>query len=352
MTRSWVSSVIERLERGPVVRATMIRAAGSTPREVGAAMLVSATDFEGTIGGGNLEFVALKVARDLIDRRFEGAWLREVHDYPLGPQLFQCCGGYAWVLFELFSTSEKQWLTDLANAQSGRFALFARPLQTGIPLALVLSHREARDWPAAVLRPVREMLARMRPSEALLVDGLDKGTTWFIEPAEQPKVALYLYGAGHVGREIARVVAGLPFELVWIDTARERFPEGPLPQAHVAENPAELAAQAPPGAFHLVMTCSHALDQSICHSVLKRGEFNFLGLIGSKTKRARFVQRFRAAGIDAALVERLVCPIGVAGVTGKEPAVIAVSTAAQLMQELRKPTKAAAQAKIVELTRS
>jgi xanthine dehydrogenase accessory factor len=94
------------------------------------------------------------------------------------------------------------------------------------------------------------------------------------------------------------------------------------------------------------------LDQSICHSVLKRAEFSFLGLIGSKTKRARFVQRFRAAGIDAALVERLVCPIGVAGVTGKEPAVIAVSTAAQLMQELRKPTKAAAQAKIVELTRS
>jgi xanthine dehydrogenase accessory factor len=352
MTRSWVSSVIERLEQGPVVRATVIRAAGSTPREVGAAMLVSATGFEGTIGGGNLEFVALKTARDLIDRRAEGAWLREAHDYPLGPQLFQCCGGYASVLFELFTTSEKQWLADLANAQSGRLALFARPLHTGVPLALVFGHAEALDWPVPALRSVREMLAGMPSSVPLLVDGLGTESTWFIELAEQPKVALYLYGAGHVGREIARVVAGLPFEMVWIDTARERFPEGALRHAHVAENPAELGEQAPAGAFHLVMTYSHALDQRICHAILKRAEFGFLGLIGSKTKRARFVQRFLAAGIDAALVERLVCPIGVAGVMGKEPAVIAVSTAAQLMHELRKPTKAAAQAKIVELTRS
>ena len=89
---------------------------------------------------------------------------------------------------------------------------------------------------------------------------------------------------------------------------------------------------APAGAFYLVLTHSHDLDLAITHAILRRGDFGFLGLIGSKTKRARFEHRLAERGIAPALLERMVCPIGVPGIEGKEPEVIAVAVVAQLLQ--------------------
>jgi xanthine dehydrogenase accessory factor len=109
--------------------------------------------------------------------------------------------------------------------------------------------------------------------------------------------------------------------------------------------PPPFAGGAAAGAFHLVLTYSHALDLAICHSLLRRGDFRFLGLIGSATKRARFLKRLAELGIGEARLERLVCPIGVPGIGGKEPAMIALSVAAQLVQlataaEARTPAQA------------
>ena len=93
-----------------------------------------------------------------------------------------------------------------------------------------------------------------------------------------------------------------------------------------------LASAAPAGAWHIVMTYSHALDLAICHAVLRRGDFGHLGLIGSATKRARFMKRLTELGIAPAALARLNCPIGLPGIDGKEPGMIAVAVAAQLVQ--------------------
>lgn len=150
-----------------------------------------------------------------------------------------------------------------------------------------------------------------------------------------PRFTLQLYGAGHVGRAIVRLLAGIACRVQWIDERESEFPREPLPphieRLCVEPVQAEVAA-APPGAFYLVLTHSHALDLAISLAILQRGDFAYFGLIGSKTKRARFEHRLRERGCAPHLIDRMVCPIGVAGVVGKEPEVIALAVVAQLLQ--------------------
>lgn len=154
-------------------------------------------------------------------------------------------------------------------------------------------------------------------------------------PAPQPLFALQLYGAGHVGRAIARLLETLPCTVQWIDEREGEFPATPSAASvqRLCIEPLEAeVAQAPPGAFYLVLTHSHALDLAITEAILRRGDFGFLGLIGSATKRASFLRRFRQRGIGEPALARLTCPIGVAGIAGKQPEVIAVAVVAQLLQ--------------------
>lgn len=149
-----------------------------------------------------------------------------------------------------------------------------------------------------------------------------------------PTRHLYLFGAGHVGTAVARIVATLPYRLHWIDgrpgMAAAAAAIG-LPLT-VAREPGLEVDSAAADALYSVMTHSHALDLEICERVLRRGDFAFLGLIGSATKRARFVKRLGGRGISEPLLQRLVCPIGVGGIRSKLPAAIAVGLAAQLLQ--------------------
>jgi xanthine dehydrogenase accessory factor len=221
---------------------------GSAPREAGTRMWVSATEVHGTIGGGNLEYTALKIAREMLlssekqkDRKFA-----------LGDSLGQCCGGSVTLRFSL------------------------------------------KD----------EVLA------------------------DQPAFDVVLFGAGHVGKEVARILERLPCRLTWIDPRPEVFPASVKAKVVIEEEPAWMVDEAPPGAFYLVMTHSHALDLEIVERVLKRNDFAFLGLIGSETKAAKFRLRLRQKNIPA---ERLVCPIGLVK-AGKHPAEVAVSAVAQLLE--------------------
>jgi xanthine dehydrogenase accessory factor len=163
---------------------------------------------------------------------------------------------------------------------------------------------------------------------------LDAGTLvrW---PDEPPRFTLQLYGAGHVGRAIVRLLEGLPCRVQWIDEREDEFPAS-RSAAHIERmcvEPVEAEVDAaPPGAFYLVLTHSHDLDLRITEAILRRGDFGYLGLIGSKTKRARFLHRFEQRGIAAEALERLTCPIGVPGIEGKAPEVIAVAVVAQLLQ--------------------
>jgi xanthine dehydrogenase accessory factor len=150
-------------------------------------------------------------------------------------------------------------------------------------------------------------------------------------PPPAPRFALQLYGAGHVGRAIVKLLADIDCAVTWVDEREAEFPGEPSPP-HIERRcvdavEAEVATAAPGAAF-LILTHRHDLDLAITREALKRGDFAFCGLIGSATKRARFEHRLQSEGLDT---RRLVCPIGLPGITGKEPAVIAVAVVAQLL---------------------
>ncbi|MFW7348524.1 MAG: xanthine dehydrogenase accessory protein XdhC [Pigmentiphaga sp.] len=144
---------------------------------------------------------------------------------------------------------------------------------------------------------------------------------------------LWLYGAGHVARALVHVMLPLPFRIRWLDTRENVFPlplPGQVETVHADDLAAEVA-DAAPGAMHLVMTHSHALDFDIVRAVLARGDAAYCGLIGSATKRVTFERRLRARGMAEASIESLMCPVGLPAVEGKLPGIIAVSVAAQLL---------------------
>jgi xanthine dehydrogenase accessory factor len=287
---------------GPVARVVVAAVEGSTPREAGAAMLVWADGQSGTIGGGALEFAAaeraraaLAAGRDRLDRA------------PLGPALGQCCGGAVTLLTEV-------WTAARLSALSGDVVV-ARPVPGG-PAAMPLS----------VSRLLAAARGRGERPAPVLKDG------WMVEPILRPARALWVWGAGHVGRAIVTMLAPIPdVAITWVDTAEGRFPED-MPQGVtrlVASNPADLVAYAPREAEHLILTYSHALDLELCHRLLGHG-FAACGLIGSRTKWARFRSRLAALGHGEASIARIRCPIGDPGL-GKHPQAIAVGVAHQLL---------------------
>ena len=162
-------------------------------------------------------------------------------------------------------------------------------------------------------------------------------------PEPAPLFHLQLYGAGHVGRAIATLLATLDVEVDWIDEREDEFPPlttlaTPWP-AHIRRvcvDAVEAEVRvAPAGAFYLVLTHEHDLDLRISEAILRRGDFGYLGLIGSRPKRQRFIHRFEQRGVEADAIARLTCPIGVEGIQGKQPEVLALGVVAQLLQAAR-----------------
>lgn len=325
-------------KRDAHVRVTVIAVIGSAPREIGAAMIVSEAGTSGTIGGGALEHRAIALARGILAKASpEEPWPRECTEFPLGPALGQCCGGWVELVFEVL-------VDGIGMGHPPLGALVVRPLRAGAAPRIISDRRAARGLPFAVARVVQRMLSGRQPTRFELVEA--DGERWIVEPVAEPRTPLFIYGAGHVGRQLVRVLVDLPFDITWVDVSAERFPMETAPIADCAssclrvatDRPQDVAALAPGGAFHLVLTYSHALDEEITRVLLRAGEFGYLGLIGSRTKRARFIQRFRAAGIPDQAIARLVCPIG-AGITRrKEPAMIAVAVAAELLAALDRAT--------------
>jgi xanthine dehydrogenase accessory factor len=158
--------------------------------------------------------------------------------------------------------------------------------------------------------------------------------TLLLEPIEPPAFHIALFGAGHVGKALVRLLADVPCRVTWIDTRDHIFPET-IPgniTINVSDEPESEIGALPAGSFVLVMTHSHPLDQRILAAALKRDDFRYVGLIGSATKRARFIRRLKTSGVSEAELARLTCPIGIEGAGGKHPAEIAIAVAAQLLQ--------------------
>lgn len=302
--------LIDAIEaEGSAALVTLARVEGSSPREAGARMVVRPSGgFHGTIGGGALEFAALEAAQAAL---VAGRGPAQNRSLALGPELGQCCGGRVEWRIETFDARDLDDLSSLAIVEgAGAATLRAR---------LRLDGRVERALASGAYAPRRS--------------GRRAGEDEWSEPLGVSAPAVYLFGAGHVGRALALALAPLPFAVRWIDSRRSAFPArapANVSLIHAPEPAAELAA-APDRALIVVMTHSHALDLEIVAAALSAERFGFVGLIGSATKRARFLSQMRAAGLAEAALARLVCPIGVAGLESKDPAVIAASTAVQLL---------------------
>lgn len=241
---------------------------GSVPREAGAWMAVFAGSTQGSIGGGHLEWQAIDQARELLTRQ-SGASARR---YALGPSLGQCCGGEVTLQFEAVSA------TDLPR--------------------------------------LRQHLAAQQ-------------ALW-------PPVALF--GGGHVARALVQLLGRLPFLVHWVDSRDGIFPDTLPAHVHAEHSdPVQRAvAGLAPGSRVLIMSFSHAEDLDVVVACLlrqrSRGDLSFIGLIGSRSKWATFSHRLAERGFSEMELAQVTCPIGVAGIAGKTPEVIAIAVAAQLLQ--------------------
>ncbi|MDO9357450.1 MAG: xanthine dehydrogenase accessory protein XdhC [Polaromonas sp.] len=259
---------LKRLALEPAVLVRVTATEGSVPREAGAWMAVFSDALIGTIGGGHLEYQAIATARDQLAAQGQAAAPESSGRFVLGPSLGQCCGGVVTLHFRAVG-------------------------------------------PADIARLRRDL-----DSDAL---------------------PLALFGGGHVGQALVDVLARLPFALTWIDSRDGIFP-GALPASVNCEHSEPVQGAVPglvPQSRVLIMSFSHAEDLDIVAECLKRqrkqGDLPYIGLIGSYTKWATFRHRLESRGFTAAELDQVTCPIGLPGIEGKEPEVIAVAVAAQLL---------------------
>ena len=242
---------------------------GSVPRSPGAWMAVFRNSLVGTIGGGHVEFQAIKLARE----RLNGATVASTVRFALGPSLGQCCGGVLHLRFDVVS-----------------------------------------------------------------VDDLAKVEAWLLSQQQQTRQPIALFGGGHVGRALIGILGTLPFAVTWVDSRDEIFPPE-LPDNVATEHSDPVHASVsdlPTGCRVLIMSFSHAEDLDVVAACLMRqrarGDLPYIGLIGSKTKWATFRHRLAERGFSEVELAQVTSPIGVSGIAGKEPEVIAVAVAAQLLQ--------------------
>lgn len=247
---NWISALAGLQQRGEAaVLVTIIEERGSTPRNAGSKMVVSAEKLYDTIGGGHLEHKAQQIAREMLEQRCREPRLER---FSLGASLGQCCGGATVLLFE---------------------------------------------------------------------------------PMGQPQAHIAVFGAGHVGRALVPLLAGLPCKVRWIDSRETQFPEC-IPagvEKVLNDEVVDEVENMPAGSYFIVMTHNHALDLELTAAILKRDDFAYFGLIGSDTKRAKFEHRLRDRGFANETVQRMRCPLGIAEVKGKLPVEIAVSIAGEVI---------------------
>jgi xanthine dehydrogenase accessory factor len=329
--RDWPRALQRALEREPViVRIVLAEVRGSAPREPGACMLVGRQLLEGTIGGGALEWQALAVARSMLaDAAPPGQLQRLV----LGAGLAQCCGGAVQVWIERHTRAQPEWLAAAGRAGRSGPAVLRTTMSAGTVERAVFGAHDAAQCADAETRamlqePVARAPVRLRRSA--------EGHVRLLERLDEQVPPLWLYGAGHVGQALARILMALPLQLTWIDSRAGIFPSLPTSAVRAlhAADPVSTVARAPAGTRYLVLTHSHPLDYALCRAILARGDSAWTGLIGSASKAARFRSRLARDGLSAEAIARLVCPIGIDGIDSKWPAAIAVAVAAQVLQDL------------------
>ena len=356
--RIW-SAVAEMIaSHGRCALVTVAAVRGSAPREAGARIVVAPDGgFRGTIGGGELEWQAIGVARDALSR---DAPIATLGRFTLGPDLGQCCGGSVRLLTEVLDRNRLDEARALAAREAtGPFVTRGRIGPRGVDRLVVdgappdtldadgtdrslhgptiVDASTGRD-DASEGRRDGQSRGRRRDDNTGVAPAGDsivlEGDNVVVERFCDARRPVWLFGAGHVGRALMLALAPLPFEVTWIDERADAFPAAAPANVRTVRSadPAGEVARAPAGALIVVMTHSHARDLAIVHAALAAGRFGYVGLIGSASKRARFTRRLREAGVPDTRIAKLVCPIGLSTIGSKHPAAIAAGVAVQLLE--------------------
>jgi len=337
----WLDALAHALEHaGRAVLVVVAGVQGSVPRESGAAMVVTHDGLSGTIGGGHLEFEATRMAREALRDGQAATWLVR---FPLAARVGQCCGGVATLVFAAIDATARPWL-DAANAclRSGApFALVGALGGSAVNTArLVVTADDTRgslgdrDLDSAAIAFARTRLASAMTGATLMpVPG---STDHLVVHVTRPDpFPVLVFGNGHVGRALVRVLSVLPMQVRWVDEREDDFPREALANVEVVvtDVPEAEIRVAPPRAAVVVTTHSHALDFALVEAALDRDDWRYVGMIGSRAKRAQLERRLAARGVAPERLRRVTCPIGAGlpGLDGKAPGVIAVAVAAELL---------------------
>ncbi len=332
----WLQQLQLMLQSGNrVVIVSVASVKGSTPREPGAKMLVSATKVCNTIGGGHLEYKAIQLARNMLSQDLPNNLQR----FSLGASLGQCCGGIVTLFFETLCNST-DWLSELQHQQVlAQNCVQVIPVMNsaGLPRLIVSANTCKINSPDEALIDIAPLVSfarfMLQNSEVAAIKRVENNDYVF-DPVIHPDFSVYLFGAGHVGEAVIKYLAELPCRVNWVDTRDEQLPDT-VPanvDAICTDNPQAIIAEASAGSYFLVMTHDHRLDQDLAESILKKNDFCYFGLIGSKTKRRKFEHRLSHRGITADQLSRMTCPIGISGINSKQPATIALAVTAELVQ--------------------
>ncbi|MBT8137790.1 MAG: xanthine dehydrogenase accessory protein XdhC [Gammaproteobacteria bacterium] len=334
---NWPQQLVQLKQNGePFVVVTVSNTRGSTPRETGAKMFVTADSISGTIGGGQLEHECTAIAAKWLCQPQQPETFSRT--FTLGADCGQCCGGVAEVRFDQVHPAEADWI-DAVEAALVRaepaVLVTTGDTRTGITRRVVCNSESGAASDDPVQQVADDIIRQQAPALRTTVSRAGNlQVPALFEPLHQTRFQIVVFGAGHVGSALVATLAALPCQVSWVDNREGIFPTR-LPEnvttIETAE-PATAVEQIGSGACYVVMTHSHAIDLDICARVLQRDNIAYCGLIGSRSKRRQFEKRLRRMGIDEQQLARLTCPIGIDGISGKRPGEIAVAVAAQLLQ--------------------
>lgn len=250
------------------IRVEVDQVHGSTPRNQGTWMLVSGAQIFGTIGGGELENIAIKHAREMLTTEIDIPTDMQI---PLGPHIGQCCGGVVNLKFEILDEAQ---------------------------------HRTCEQ-------------------------------IFTTEISLQPDI--YIFGAGHVGKALADALSLLPVNAILIDNREEELaPVSDYIQTHLTALPEAMVRNAKANSVFIIMTHDHSLDFLIAKDALNRNDAAYVGMIGSKTKRATFKNWLKREQDSEANFNKLICPIGNADIGDKRPEIIAALAVAEIIEHIHK----------------
>jgi xanthine dehydrogenase accessory factor len=340
---AWVDALTAALATvDQAILAVVALAKGSTPRDAGVAMVITASEARGTIGGGHLEYETIRIARGLLaEGRGPGTWLVR---FPLAASLGQCCGGVVTIAFSRIDAESATWLAPVvACAQAATpFALVSCVAPDARARGrVVVTADDVRGslgdvaLDSAAIAAARARLRSGGEGASVVARESDVAHPLLVHVERAAAFPVLVFGNGHVGRALVEVLGVVPAQVRWIDSRDADFPARVPPNVEIVatETPEDVIGDAPHGAYAVVMTHSHALDFTLIEAALARDDWRYLGLIGSLSKRRQFERRLAARHVAPDALARVRCPIGSSlGVKGKHPGTIAIAVVGELLQ--------------------